>query len=403
MNHLIPSQLGRQDDPIFALNREAMRQRERGDAVINATLGALLDDEGKLAILPTAVRVVHQVKPVDWATYAPIAGNPDFLRAVIADAFAEAHELRETAVASATPGGSGALHHAVATFLEPGQALLTSSFYWGPYQTIADAAGRAIATFRMFDGSGKLDLEAFDRALGELLGKQGRALVFLNDPCHNPTGYSMRPGEWEQLIGIVGRHAARGPVALLLDMAYAAYGSKSPRALVKQLAPLLGKCLLLAAWTASKTFTHYGLRVGALLACTPDERERTEIGNALTYASRGTWSNCNRGGQAAITRLLTEPALAEACDAERAKLRRMLQGRVEAFNAAASKRGLRFPSYEGGFFVTVFHDDPAAKAAAMREQGVFVVPQVGPDANGLRVGLCAVAERDVPRLVEALA
>ena len=146
MNHLIPSQHGRQDDPIFALNREATRQREKGDAVINATLGALLDDDGKLAVLPTAARVVHEVKTVDWATYAPIAGNPDFLRAVIAEAFAEAHELRETAVASATPGGSGALHHAITNFLDPGQSLLTSSFYWGPYQTIADAAGRGIAT-----------------------------------------------------------------------------------------------------------------------------------------------------------------------------------------------------------------------------------------------------------------
>jgi aromatic-amino-acid transaminase len=402
MDHLIPSQHGRQDDPIFALNREATRQRERGDAVLNATLGALLDDDGKLAVLPTAARVVHEVKPADWATYAPIAGNPEFLRAVIAEAFAEAHELREAAVASATPGGSGALHHAVTSFLEPGQSLLTSSFYWGPYQTIADAAGRGIATFRMFDGAGKLDLEAFDRALGEQIAAQGRALVFLNDPCHNPTGYSMRPAEWDQVMEILGRHGARGPVALLLDMAYAAYGARSPRALVKQLTPLLGKVLILVAWTASKTFTHYGLRVGALLACTPDDRERTEIGNALTYASRGTWSNCNRGGLAAITRLLTEPALAEACDRERGKLREMLQGRVAAFNALAGPRGIRYPPYEGGFFVTVFHEDPAGKAAALREQGVFVVPQEAAEARGLRVGLCAVAERDVPRLVDAL-
>jgi aromatic-amino-acid transaminase len=239
--------------------------------------------------------------------------------------------------------------------------------------------------------------------MGEQIRAQGRALVFINDPCHNPTGYSMRPGEWDQLMGVLVRQAERAPVALLLDMAYAAYGSKSPRALVKQLTPLLGKVLVLVAWTASKTFTHYGLRVGALLACTPDDKERTEIGNALTYASRGTWSNCNRGGQAAITRLLTDPALAEACDAERAKLRLMLQGRVEAFNAAAAARGLRFPPYEGGFFVTVFHGDPEAKAAQMRQQGVFVVPQVGPEANGLRVGLCAVAERDIVRLVDALA
>ena len=197
-------------------------------------------------------------------------------------------------------------------------------------------------------------------------------------------------------MGVLVRHAERAPVALLLDMAYAAYGSKSPRARSsKQLyaAARQGPWTLPVPWPGRRVEDLHPLWpcgvAGCRWACTRDDKERAEIGNALTYASRGTWSNCNRGGQAAITRLLTEPALAEACDAERAKLHRMLQGRVQAFNAAAAERGLRFPPYEGGFFVTVFHGEPEAKAAKMREQGVFVVPQVGPEANGLRVGLCA--------------
>jgi aromatic-amino-acid transaminase len=78
--------------------------------------------------------------------------------------------------------------------------------------------------------------------------------------------------------------------------------------------------------------------------------------------------------------------------------------RVEAFNVHARKHGLRYPRYEGGFFVTVFHDRPLEKAQAMRAQGVYVVPQAKKSGGGaLRVALCSVAERDVPRLVEALA
>jgi aromatic-amino-acid transaminase len=73
--------------------------------------------------------------------------------------------------------------------------------------------------------------------------------------------------------------------------------------------------------------------------------------------------------------------------------------RVAAFNAAATKKGLLYPRYEGGFFVTVFHPDAFAKAERMKAQGVFVVPQGG----ALRVALCAVAERDISRLVDALA
>ena len=43
---------------------------------------------------------------------------------------------------------------------------------------------------------------------------------------------------------------------------------------------------------------------------------------ALSYSCRGTWSNCNRGGLRAITRLLADPALAKACDTERERAAR---------------------------------------------------------------------------------
>jgi aromatic-amino-acid transaminase len=161
----------------------------------------------------------------------------------------------------------------------------------------------------------------------------------------------------------------------------------------------LGNVGLCFAWSASKTFTHYGLRVGAIVACIPDERERALAEAAFSYSSRGTWSNCNRGGLAAITRLLGDANLRAQCDRERDEFKSLLRARVDAFNALARKKNLKYPRYEGGFFVTVFTEDGPAKAHRMKEQGVFVVPQKG----AVRVALCSVAERDVERLVEALA
>lgn len=400
MLHVIPAHQSRpSDDPIFALNREAGARKMRGEAVVNATVGSLLDDDGKLAVLPTAARIVHEVPAEEWAAYAPIAGSPDFLSAVVQDLLRDAPELSRGAVAAATPGGSGALRHAIANYLEPGQSILTTSYFWGPYQTLCDEADRKVATFSMFDVHGGLDVEAFDRALEAQIREQGRSLIFLNDPCHNPTGYSMRTSEWKQIVERIGAHANRAPVTLLVDTAYLAYGSGNPRAFLKELTPLLGKAGLLFAWSASKTFTHYGLRVGALIASVPDEKERTMTEAAFSYSCRGTWSNCTRGGMKAVTRLLSEPALATACDAERDGLKALLDARVHAFNHHASTRGLKYPRYEGGFFVTVFVDDAMERAARMREKGVFVVPAKG----ALRVALCSVAERDVPKLVEALA
>ena len=403
--HLIPSHRARPaDDPIFSLHHEASERKRRGEPIVDATIGVLLDDDGKLAILPSAARCVHEVSTLEWAAYAPIAGNAPFLRAVIDDLLAAEPDLKRTAVAVATPGGSGALRHAIANFLEPGQAALTTNWLWGPYRTLCDEAGRRLETFEMFAPGGGLDVGELDAALSRLLAAQGRALVFINDPCHNPTGYSMTDDEWRAVVERVSARSAEGPVTLLVDCAYFLYSARDPRAFLRHLRSLPSRATVLFAWSASKSFTHYGLRVGALVACVGDPNERTMVASALAYSSRGTWSNCNRGGMSAITRLMSDVELARVCNAERDALKARLSARVEAFNRHAPARKLRYPRYEGGFFVTVFDDRAREKAQSMRDKGVYVVPQVDSQRRGaLRVALCAVAERDVPHIVDALA
>lgn len=397
MVHLLPARQGRSgNDLIFALNAEATQRAQRGESIVNATLGTLMNDDGTLAILDTVSRVLAEVPRGEWNAYAPIAGTPAFLEAVIADTLASQPALAKAAVAVATPGGTGALRHAVVNFLEPGQALLTPSLYWGPYQTLCDEHGRRVETFQMFDASGRLDVAALDATLASQLERQGRALIFLNDPCNNPTGYSMSPAEWRAVVNTLLRHADR-PVTLLVDMAYWLYGAADPRAFLAELLPLLGRVGLLFAWSASKSFTAYGLRVGALLAVMGDDARAGTLA-ALSYSCRGTWSNCVRGGMWAVTRLLTDAALRASADAERAALRALLMRRVEAFNAAARTSGLKYPRYEGGFFVTVFEAQAERTAGRMRADGVYVVPQ----AEGVRIALCSVPETKVARLVASL-
>ena len=190
----------------------------------------------------------------------------------------------------------------------------------------------------------------------------------------------------------------KAPVAVLLDAAYAAYapkGSTCPHgARVAARARPGARRLerledLDAIWPACRRARR----------ARPDAGERSRIQAALSYAWRGTWSNCNRGGMLAVARLLGEPALAEEVRRERKVLVDRLSHRVDLFNRDARARGLRYPRYDGGFFVTIFDDDAFAAAEKMRRDGVFVVPQKG----ALRVALCAVAETDIGRLVDSLA
>lgn len=384
------------DDPIFALNREATQRKAQGHAVINATVGALLEDDGQLAVLPTVMDAVRAVEPRKAAAYAPIAGVPEYLGAVIRDLLGGT-ALADMAVAASTPGGTGALRHAVSTFLERGQSVVTPSFYWGPYQTICDEHERGVRTSPMFTAAGGFDVSGFADALQRTAKEQGRLLVFLNDPCHNPTGYSMSEGEWEGVSAALREVSGQVPTTVLADVAYLGF-AKDQRSFLKHLAPLTERAAVLFAWSASKSFGLYGQRVGALIACTADGAQRAAMQNAMAYACRGTWSNCNAAGQHAVARCLTDASLDVAVRAERARLTALLDGRVSAFNRAAEGSALRYPRYDGGFFVTLFAEDARGSAERLKARGVFTVP--GKDS--LRVALCSVPEAQVPALVDAL-
>ena len=142
------------------------------------------------------------------------------------------------------------MRHAITNFLEPQQMLLTSGFYWGPYKTLADEADRTLATFRMFDDRGKLDVSDLDRKLQGVLDAQGRALVFLNTPCHNPTGYSLDADDFRGVEEAVSRAAKRGPVVVLIDYAYARYGRRDQSETIDAALRLSKDAMVLFSWSS---------------------------------------------------------------------------------------------------------------------------------------------------------
>ncbi len=396
---LIPEAADREgNDPIFALHGEAVRRAAAGESILNSTLGALMNDDGGLAVMPSVAEALGRVPHALGAGYAPISGDPAYLEAVISDLCEDAG-LAEQAIAVATPGSTGAIHHAIVNFLEPGQAALAPSYYWGPYHTISTHAGRSVETFNTFDAGIRLDLEAFRTALEGQIDRQGRSLVLFNFPCNNPTGYSLDEAEWEAVAGIVCEAGRRGTVVFLLDHAYAKFGDEASNRWIDYVPRMMESATVLVGWTVSKSFALYGARVGALVALHRDPAERQRMSNALGFSCRATWSNCNHLGLLAAVELLTDPELRARSDAERAAMIRLLDGRVAAFNDLAGRAGLSYPCYEGGFFVSVFTPDAGVTVATMREAGVYVVPMEG----AVRIALCATPAASLPRLVEALA
>ena len=105
------------EDKVFAASGKALDAVSKyGPAeVINATVGALYDDEGKLLVLKSVEKVMKSLPAEKYAAYAPIAGTPEFKNAILKAALGSYEPKSYTCVVG-TPGGTGAIRNAVANY-----------------------------------------------------------------------------------------------------------------------------------------------------------------------------------------------------------------------------------------------------------------------------------------------
>lgn len=382
-------------DVIFQMHAAAQKRAAAGFPVINATIGALMDDNGKIVIHESVMEQYRQLTPPEIAPYAPIAGDPAYLLALT-----QRHwpDLTTYGVGVATPGGSGALALSIKNLLEPGQRLLTAAPFWGPYSTLALENKVRLETVP-YPASGKaLDISVWRRKCEEILRDQGRLMLWLNDPCHNPTGRSLSTVDRRAMLVMLKEVSSLGAVTLLLDLAYLDY-ARNPELVREamddyQAFGLDGHVLVGACLSLSKSFTLYGARAGALVFpwCT-----EVALQSALAISCRGTYSNCARAPMSVLLRISRDPNGLSKLANEHAKWRTVLTERANAIDAALKAEGQAGATWYGGFFVTLDADDGFAIAERLKEYDVFVVPM----KTGLRVGICAMQASDAPRFAAA--
>ena len=145
-------------DKVFALSGRAQAAiaKKGKDAVINATVGALLDDNGDLVVMSSVVDAIKTLSPSDYAAYAPITGTPAFKEAVQKALFGKYEPSGHISVC-VTPGGTGSITSVVANYSNVGDEVLTHDWCWANYRNICSQQGRKLRTFRFFDEDGAFD------------------------------------------------------------------------------------------------------------------------------------------------------------------------------------------------------------------------------------------------------
>ncbi len=359
------------------------------EAVTNATIGVMLNEEGKLATLPTVEKVFREMDFSELVSYAPISGLPAYLDAVIDMTFADSKPEGFIA-AAATSGGTGAVHHAVANYAERGDTVLTSDWRWGNYDIICNETGKRLETFKLFDDALNFNLNDFAVKVDALLKKQKSLLVILNTPAHNPTGYALTSAEWDKVLAVLKAQVDAGKkISLLVDIAYIDFAGEknSTRAFMKKFSDLPENLFVMISFSMSKSFTFYGQRTGALIGISSNEKIIDEFKDVCKYSNRAVWSNINRGAQALLVKLNSDKDLQAVYEAERNELYQTVKRRADVFVEEAKSCGLRIVPYKGGFFIAVPAENPAAVCQKLRDDLIFAVPL----KLGIRVAACSIS------------
>ena len=377
-------------DVVFDVVVEAIKAvKTHGQTqVVNGTLGSLYDENHQLVTFSSVYQTWEKLSRVDVARYAEsIAGTIPFQQAVrqwLFDADLDGVDV------IATPGASGALAMAIQNACAPGDTLLIPHIAWGPYDNLAKQARVHLVRYPHLV-QGQFPFEELDVLIKASFLNQGKAVIILNDPCHNPTGYSMDDATWQRLIDQLTALAREGPIVFILDVAYldfSKFRSVYPKRL-RQLMSLSPNILSLIAFSGSKTLTAYGMRIGALVLISANKEEQQRFRFACGNTVRGLWSLANTGAMTLFSTLVHTPSIRQLYEQERQQAMSLLSQRAAVFIEEAKTIGLILHPFIEGFFVMVAIEDALLRTAtfeALKQVQIFTVNMQG----GLRIALCSI-------------
>lgn len=379
------------EDTVFAIVKKAKAAKALvgDDKVIDATIGSLYDEEGKIVALDSVFTPYNNIQKEVKAAYAQsFVGNESFRNQV----YNWVCEDKITNLAHsviATPGGTGAISITLEEMLDTNETVIIPEIAWGSYRLMATMDGLNVATYSLFEGD-HFNLANFKEVCSKVMDEQKKLLVIINDPCHNPTGYSLTSDEWQEVVAFLNECGKQGPVILLNDIAYMDYSYNLPnsRNYLKAFNNFTENVLAIVAFSCSKALTSYGLRCGAAVILAQSQETVRGVEIVLEKAARANWSNIPNAAMENFTYVTTTNK--DAYMKEKDYYVQLLKQRSDIFTSEAEAVGLEHYPYKEGFFVTVKIDDNKLRDRyhdELMNNHIYTVKV----NKGIRVAVCSLA------------
>jgi len=365
---------------------------------IDLGIGVYKDESGNTPILDCVVQaektlIARQISK----SYLGPPGVPGFNSAMSELIFGpDSDTLQQGRVRTIqTPGGTGALRVGadLVKAAVPEAEVWTSDPTWANHLAIFPAAGLSVNSYPYFDSRNN-DLRYED--MMEALGRHGPGdVVLFHTCCHNPTGVSPDPEQWEAITSL----AAERGFTPFVDFAYQGFerGIEEDALAVRLFSE---KCPeVIVASSCSKNFAVYRERVGAISIVCSSDQKAADVLTVINSLTRKNYSMPPTHGPAVIDIIMHSDELTELWLSEVAgmrdrinSLRRTLS---EKISASGIEQDFSFLQRQSGMFSFL----GLTVEQVQRLKNEFSIYTV----NSARVNIASFNQGNMDYFVEALA
>lgn len=249
-----------------------------------------------------------------------------------------------------TPGGTGALRvgaDLIKTAM-PSAEIWASDPTWNNHLALFPGAGIKVNSYPYFDAE-KSALRFDDMTAALQQRKAGDAVLF-HACCHNPSGVSPSPEQWQTIADI----AAERGFTPVIDIAYMGFerGIEEDCLAVRLFAKQCPEVII--ASSCSKNFAMYRERVGALTVIASDADKAAAIESVIHNVTRKSYSMPPAHGPAVIDIILHSTELTAQWEVELSAMRDRINGLrktlVEKIAAHGIRRDFSFIARQTGMF-----------------------------------------------------
>jgi len=375
----------------LVIAEEAKLRQETDDDVVNATIGSIIDEQHQFHAFDTILESISNLNHLYPYT------KPEGL-IHIGDKWFD-HLTKGTLQLPKkhimTLGGTGALYLLFKSMATSKDIVINAIPTWNNnYQMLAHQQ-ITYETFNMFNEAFEFDVDTLKHKIIDALKHYEHVFVLLNDPSHNPSGYSMTEASWITILNFVHDLKLPERVYIINDMAYVDYAERYYD-FYKVLNQYLGHTTMFLTYSGSKAFSLYGARVGMLVGISHHQSILDKMITSATSIARSTYSLPSSFGFKAIEKVFDEHY--DVYIQELHETKALLRKRATQFINILKEKQIDYLPYHHGFFVTVVTHQPLKTYDVLKTHKIYTVPV----EHGIRFAISSLTLKDINRLENVL-